>query len=222
MAVPLSSSTYQVLDGLSALLTVAIGLGFLILARKSRRLLHAAVGIGFCFMAVGFLFVAASHFQRTPDADASDVLRVACQLLGSLTLFMAYASAQASGRPRPAVIAYGALGATVALAVLLWWLPPSGVLPPLPEYVAVAYSLMAVSYLGCTILSGVGWHRRPSLARALVPLGFLCWTLSTYTWIFIALGAGDEFLPVVYAWRFTAIALILSAMLGPTLPKRGA
>lgn len=204
---------YVVLDGASALLAVAVAGGFLSIARWSRAGLHYLVAAGFTLLAFGFAFVAASHFGPELDADAADAMRIFSQLSGSLLLVFAYATYNLTGRAHAAIVIGASFGAVVALGAIFYWLvPPVSSLPPLPGYFAVAYALMALSFLGCTAFSGYGWHARPTWGRALVPLGFLCWTFSTYTWIFIVLAGADEFLPVVYSWRFAAILLMLWAM----------
>ncbi|HUR25949.1 MAG TPA: hypothetical protein VM327_08065 [Candidatus Thermoplasmatota archaeon] len=53
---------YFLLDGTSAILTLAVAAGFLSLARWSRSGLHYLVATGFTLLALGFAFVAASHF----------------------------------------------------------------------------------------------------------------------------------------------------------------
>jgi hypothetical protein len=204
---------YVVLDGASALLTLAVALGFMAIARWSRSGLHYLVASGFILLALGFAFVAASHFEGGVGATAADALRIFCQLSGSFLLLFAYGSYNLTGRAHAAVVVASAFGLVVALAAIVYWIvPPLASLPPLPEYFAFAYGLMSASFLGCALFSGYGWHRRPTLGRALVPLGFLCWTLSTYTWIFIVLADAGQFLPVVYSWRFAAILLMLGAM----------
>ena len=205
---------YVILDGASALLTLAVAGGFLAIARWSRSGLHYLVSAGFTLLALGFAFVSASHFGRGVDADVADAARIFCQLGGSLILLFAYGSYNFTGRAQVAVVVAASAGALVALAAIFYWLvPPAASLPPLPEYFAFAYGAMAATYLGCFLLSGYGWHKRPTLGRALVPFGFLCWTLSSYTWTFIVLSGTDQFLPVVYSWRFAAILLMLWAML---------
>ena len=205
--------SYVILDGASAMLTLAVAAGFVTIARWSRSGLHYLVATGFTLLATGFLFVSASHFGSPVDADAADAARIFCQLAGSLLLLFAYGSFHLTGKPHVAAVVLSAVGAAVALGAVFYWIvPPTASLPPLPEYFAVAYGLMSASYLGCFLLSGYGWHKRPTWGRALVPLGFLCWTLSTYTWIFIVLAGTDRFLPVVYAWRFAAILSMLWAM----------
>ncbi|HUR25950.1 MAG TPA: hypothetical protein VM327_08070 [Candidatus Thermoplasmatota archaeon] len=148
-------------------------------------------------------------------------MRIFSQLSGSLLLVFAYGTSNLTGRAHAAIVVAASFGAVVALGAIFYWLvPPAASLPPLPGYFAFAYALMSLSYLGCMAFSGYGWHQRPTWGRALVPLGFLCWTFSTYTWIFIVLAGTDKFLPVVYSWRFAAILSMLWAMVRrPRVPS---
>lgn len=208
MAIP---PTFLLLDVLSTALTLAVAAGFMWVASWSRQGLHAQLAGGFALLGTGFLFVALGHFQGGTEGDRLDATRIFLQLIGALTILLAYASHHRTGRPHPLAVAMGAVGGAVAFGALLWFIPPAGRLPPLPEYFALAYSVMTLAFLGCCALSGYGWHKRPTLGRALVPLGFLAWALSTYSWVFIVLG-DDQLLFVVYAWRFTAILLLIWAM----------
>jgi hypothetical protein len=161
------------------MLTVA--LGFLAIARLSRSPLHAMVALGFALLAVGFLFVAASHFGRV-GADLVDAVRIFCQLTGALVLVFAYGSYHLTGRVHGVLLLVASVGAVLALGVVFYWVvPPIQSLVLLPTYIAVAYGMMSACYLGCFLLSGYGWHKRPTWGRAMVPLAFLAWTLSTYT-----------------------------------------
>lgn len=215
----MAATAYVVLDAVSALLTFAVAGGFIWIARWSRQGLHAQVAAGFTLVGVGFLFVALGHAQGGTQGDRLDVARMLCQLTGALTLLLAYADYHGTHRPHPLAVAVGAVGGAAAVGTLLWAIPPLG-LPPLPLYFATTYALMGVAFFGCTVLSGYGWHRRPTWGRAMVPLAFLCWTFSSYTWIFITLDGADHFLPVVYAWRLAAILLMLWAMVRrPRLPS---
>jgi hypothetical protein len=213
---------YVILDGASALLTLAVAAGFLAIARWSRAGLHYLVASGFTLLAAGFAFVSASHFGSRVDADAADAVRLFCQLTGSLLLLFAYGSFHVTGKPHVVAVVLSAVGGVVGIGVLLHSANLLGAdLPSLQWYFAIAYSLMSMAYLGCALLSGYGWHKRPTWGRAMVPLGFLCWTLSTYTWIFIVLAGTDQFLPVVYTWRFAAVLLMLWAMVRrPRMPSR--
>lgn len=204
-------STFLVLDVLSCLLTLGIATGFLWLSRWSRQGLHAQLAAGFALMGVGFLFVALGHFEGGTEGDRLDATRIFLHVTGTLTLLLAYASHHGTGRPHPLAVALGAVGGAVAFGALLWFIPPAGRLPPLPQYFALAYAVMTFALLGCCALSGYGWHKRPTWGRALVPLGFLAWAMSTYSWVFIVLG-NDRLVFLVYAWRFTAILLLIWAM----------
>lgn len=210
----LAPLSYGLLDGVSALLTLAVAVGFLWVARWSRQGLHLLVATGFTLVAAGFLFVSASQFgSANLGPGAVDAGRMAFQMAGPFVLVLAYGQHHLTGRARVFGVGAAAAGALVALAGILWLLPPRGYLPPLPVYLAPAHALMAAAYFGCALLSGYGWHRRPTWGRAMVPLGFLAWAMSTYTWIFIDLGAGgDRFVPLAYGWRFAAILLMLWAM----------
>ena len=210
---------YVVLDVLSTSLTLAIAAGFLWVARWSRQGLHAQLCAGFALVGTGFLFVALGHFQDGTEGDRLDAARILLQRPGALTILLADASHHGSERPHPLAVAMGAVGGALAFAAVIWFIPPTGRLPPLPEYFAAAYAVMTFTFLGCSILSGYGWHKRPTLGRALVPLGFLAWAMSTYSWIFIVLGGDDRLVFVVYVWRFAAILLLIWAMVRrPRIP----
>jgi hypothetical protein len=205
---------FVLLDGASAFATLAVAAGFLSVARWSRSALHSLLTAGFTLLATGFLFVSASHFSPNVDATAADVVRIVCQLLGAFVLLAAYVDYHLTGRSHAVLAVLAAVASVASLAAILYWLvPPAAALPPLPTYFAATYALMSLAFLGCTLFAGFGWHKRPTWGRAMVPLGFLCWTFSTYTWIFIVLAGEDRFLPVVYSWRLAAILLMLWAML---------
>jgi hypothetical protein len=204
---------FVLLDGASAFATLAVAAGFLSVARWSRQALHYLLTAGFTLLATGFLFVSASHFGSGVDANLADVVRIVCQLLGAFVLLAAYADHHLTGKAHVVLALLASVATVVSLGAILYWLvPPAASLPPLPTYFAIAYACMAAAFLGCAFFAGFGWHKRPTWGRAMVPLGFLCWTFSTYTWIFIVLADAGAFLPVVYTWRLAAILLMLWAM----------
>jgi hypothetical protein len=215
--------SYVFLDGASAVLTLLVALGFWWVSRWTRQALHVLLSAGFTAVAAGFLLVSLSHFSDALTFDIVDGARLVLQLAGALLLAGAYAAHHLAGRPRAAAVVFASLAVFAALLALVWLLPPAGQITPLPEYFALAHTVMAACYFGCALLSGYGWHRRPTWGRAMVPFGFLAWALSTYTWIFIDLSPGDDtFLPVVYFWRFVAVLLMIWAMVRrPRYQARG-
>lgn len=211
-AVALGSEAYVVLDVLSTLLTLTVAGGFLALARMSRQGLHLFVAAGFGLLGLGFLFVAASHFGG-PEPEAGEAARVIGLLTGSLTLLLSYATFHAGGgRPSLAAVTLGVIGGTLIIGATLWFVPPVARLALSAPSLAAMHGTMTAAFLGCAAMAGYGWHQRPTWGRAMVPLGYLCWAFSSYTWIFIDLGDATRFLPLAYAWRFGALALVLWAM----------
>lgn len=212
-AMALSPQTYAALDALSTVLTLAVAIGFLAIARFTRQGLHVIIAAGFGLLGLGFLFVSASHFSAGPQLQAGEAARIIGLLAGSLTLLLAYTTVHGErGRPPVLAILLGAVGGTLTLGAALWFLPPVGRLALSPHSLSVAYATVTLAFLGCAILAGYGWHKRPTWGRALVPLGFLCWAFSSYTWIFIDIGGDSRFLVLAYTWRFAALALVLWAM----------
>jgi hypothetical protein len=217
-----AQSAYEILDAVSSVLTLGVAASFFLIARWSRKVLHLLVATGFMLIGAGFLFVSLSHYGADPGADVVDSVRILFQLTGALMLFLAYATHHGGGRPHTVAVAFGAFGGTVGMGILFWLLPTGADAPPLPAYFASADAVMTIAYLGCSGFAGYGWHKHPTWNRALVPLAFLGWAFSKYTWIFVVLGPDDRFLGVVYAWRFFAIALLLIAVAHrPRMKSRG-
>jgi peptidoglycan/LPS O-acetylase OafA/YrhL len=172
---------------------------------------------GFSLVATSFLFVSLGHFGAGTRGRL-EAARMLFHVAGALTLVLAYASHH-SRRRHPLTVLLAAAAGAAGVGLVLWLIPPLG-LPSSPGYVAATYAIVAACFLACAVLSGYGWHRRPTLGRALVPAGFHAWTFSAYTWIFITLEGTSGFLPVVYGWRFLAVALMLWAMLRrPRVPS---
>lgn len=205
----MQASTFVALDVLSMVLCVAVAAGFLWVLHWSRQGLHAQVAAGFTLLGTGYFFVAMGHFSGG-DGDLLNVARLFLQMTGVLTLLLAYADYHGAQRPHPLAVAVGAVGGATALAAVLYIIPPFG-LHVSPAYFATAYAMMALAFLGCTLLSGYGWHRRPTWGRAMVPLAFLFLTFSSYTWVIISISPSDAALPIVYAWRLAALGLMLWA-----------
>lgn len=219
MALPFGA--FLALDALAAALTLAV-VGFFALAwRRTRAPLHLLFATGFGLVALGFLAVSTSEFDLAREAEAWDAWRLASQTCGALVLLFGYLSARRHGAARP-LQAVGWAVAAVAVLVLLLYLvvPPTAELPRLDQAFVAAHLVQFLAYVGCVALSLEAYRRLPTAPNALVPAAFLAWSFSKYTWLLIDLSAAHALVPLVFVWRFSAIALLVTAIALPV--RRGA
>lgn len=221
MALPLAGLV--ALDALAALLLLGVAGFFVASWRRSGEPLHLLFAVGFGLVALGISAVFTAQFDLARRFEAWDALRLVGHTGGALVLALAYGSARLHGVARPArVLGWAAAAVAVLVALLYVALPPAFDLPNLADAFAAAHAVQFVAYLACVGLSLEGFRRAPTLENAFVPAAFLAYAFSKWTWLLIDLTADLEVVPFVLLWRFTAIGLLLAAVLSPFRPRGGA
>lgn len=204
---------FVLLDVLAAVLTLGVVAFFAAAWRRSGAPLHLLFAAGFGLVGAGFLAVSTSQFDLARTGEAWDAFRLATQTGGALTLLLAYLSARRHGAARPLqVLGWLAAAGGLGLLALYLLVPPADALPPLDDAFAFAHAVQFGAFLGCVALSLEAYRRSTGPAGALVPGAFLLWALSKYTWLLIDLTAAQDLVPLVFVWRFGAIALLLLAV----------
>ncbi|MCA1813656.1 MAG: hypothetical protein LC624_06865 [Halobacteriales archaeon] len=211
-----SPPLFVALDAVSAVLTLIVALFFARIWRLTGSALLLLFAVGFGLVGVGYFGVSVSQFDLAAPIGAWDALRIAGQLGGALVLLFAYVSHRVHGSPRPwTVLAWSAAGLSAIGALLFWAMPPFAQSPRLGEALPVLHGLMFLAYVACAVLALPGLLKQPTLDRALVPAAFLAWAATKYTWMVLDLlpqASTERLAPLVYCWRFLAIALLLAAI----------
>lgn len=207
------------LDLLSAAAVLGIAACFVVAHFRMRGGLALLLGIGFALLGVGLLTVSTSAFDLGPGDPYVDLLRLSTHTSAALVLAFAYVDAR-TGRSRPwRALAWASATSGILVALLSPLVETPVVLDARREWVA-AHAVQALCYAACFLLSGAALLRRPSARAALVPLGFLAYAVSKYTWLLIDLTGEKGLVPYVYLWRFLMVGLFLSALV-PALRKGG-
>jgi len=204
-------------DVVSALAALVLAGAFVALWRRSRAPLHILFATAFATLAVGMSVVSTSEFDLSGSHPAIDALRVVAHTAAPLMLVLGYRAAWRDLEARPARTALVSLGLSGGLAALLFFAPPSGAISAgtTSAGFAVAHALQFLLYLALVTLSARTFFRAPSWRRALVPLAFLAYSFSKYSWILIDLSEDRSLVALVYFWRFVTLALFLAALLIP-------
>jgi len=209
------------LDVAAAVLTGLVALFFGRTWRRTDDSLHLLFGVGFGLIALSFLAVSTSQFDLARPGEDWDAMRIAGQTGGALVLVFAYLSARRSGTARPWQVLGWLVAAALALfAGLYWAAPPYAALPTLYESFATAHAVQFAAYIGCAVMAFAGYRAAPSTDRALVPAAYLAWAFSKYTWFAIDVTGSEVVVPLVFAWRFAAIGLLLLAVALPARRSR--
>lgn len=207
------------LDLVSAAAVLGIAACFGLAWWRLRGPLPMLLCVGFALLGVGILTVSTSEFDLGASGPGADLLRLATHTSAALVLAFAYVDAR-TGRSRPwRALAWASAGTGLVVALLSPFLVPQVSFDPRREWL-VAHAVQALAYAACFLLSSAALLRRPSLRGALVPLGFLAYAISKYTWTLIDLTGDKGLVPYVYAWRFLMIGLLLWALL-PALREGG-
>lgn len=212
------------LDAVSALALIGLAAGFVALWRFTREPLHAVLSVAFATLAAGVSAVSASEFEVPSGSPWVDGFRMLCHTAAPIMLVIVYGSAHRSVRPRAAWPILVAFAAAALVTAIVWSLPPEGSFAIGTERNAlvVTHAFQFVLYLLLVVLSGRRFVERPSTRRALVPLAFMAYAFSKYTWTLIDLDGHQQLVPLVYLWRFVMIALIVTAFFAPLLRERRA
>lgn len=216
---------YFVLDVVSAAATLLAALFFVRAWLRSRAPLLLLLSIGFLLLCASYPFVAASEL-RDAGPDAYDVLRFAGQTGGALVLALAYAASHGGRAASPfPVLGWSAAVTAVLAGGLVAVVRLTVGLPRVDDVALVAHVVQALSFATCAALASTAYRRLPTIDRALVPLAFAVWALGKLTWVFIDMGSTLVALPIVYACRLAAIALVLLAVAlpvrAPSVPRAG-
>lgn len=219
MAPPLE--VFIALDVASAMFTLLVGVFFALFWSSTRDRLFLLFSAGFMLTALGFPAVTASQFNLGLQQGYWDVLRLGFLLGGAFVLLFAYMSLHWPGSARSLTLAgWASAGLSVLLMVLFAIVPPF-VSIPLPALLhPFAHIIISLAFAACALFSSAGLARRPSIDRALVPVGFLFFALSNYTWLLVDLSASINIVPLVYVWRLTAIWLFMTALRLPAHARR--
>jgi len=204
------------LDVVSALLTLALGALLVRTWALTRAPIALLLGVAFILLGASYATVTASQFDLGRSPDLWDELRLAGQTGASLVLFLTYLSSRASRNPVPFRVLAGAVGAlTVAVGLLDVVLPSLSARIPERQYFLGAHLVMAMAFGACAFMAARGFGQHPTRDRALVPLAFLFFAISKYTWFIIDLTRSDAPVGLIYAWRFAGIALLGFALVRP-------
>lgn len=204
-------------DLVSALAMLVVAAFFLVLWRQSRAPLHLLFGLAFATLALGISTVSTSEFDLTGQNTAVDAARILAHTSAPLMLVLGYwASWRGRGTTASATggVAFLVAG---ALALLLYSAPPAGSISAGSARNAfiVAHTLQFLLYLALVVLSARNFLRAPTVRRALVPLAFLAYSFSKYSWLLIDLSGDSRLVPFIYFWRFAMLGLMLAALLAP-------
>lgn len=206
-------------DLLSSLAMMSVAIAFFALWRRSRSSLHLLFAFAFATLAAGMSTVSTSEFDLTGASPLVDTVRIVTHTAAPLMFALGYWSHRRE-RPIPTwrVVAIS-FGVATVLGLLVWAAPPTGSvsLGSTRNAFVAAHALQFVLYLGVVVLSSGSLLRAPSWRRALVPLGFLAYAFSKYSWILIDLSGDTGLIAFIYFWRFTMLALLLLALMGPFL-----
>lgn len=214
MGVPVQA--YLVLDSVSAVLTAIVAGFFFVAARRTRATAHLLFGIGLLVVALSFTTVTASQFDLGRAPSVFDHLRIVGQLGGALVILFSYLSARTHGDPRTFhVLGMSVVAILGAYVVLFLFILPFGTFPDVEGLLAYGHAAMAIVWTLSALLSGRQWMKAPAWDRVLVPTAFVLFGVSKYTWFIIDLAGTNDVVLLVYVWRFSAIALLLVAMLLP-------
>lgn len=215
----MASDALLVLD----LVSGALVMGLAALCLRSfwalRAELPLLMSVGFALLGVGILTVATSAFDLTRADAYVDLVRLCAHTGAALAFAAAYLSARRPGGRRWRALGWAAAGTAVLVALVSPLAPPALQLGGREQWV-VAHAVQALAYGLCFLLAGSGTVARRGAGAALVPLGFLAYMLSKYTWLLIDLTGDLRVVPFVYLWRFLTIALFYAALV-PALRGEG-
>ena len=212
-----SLAAYLALDAVSAGLSLLIVGSFFRLWLRSRDSLHSLYATGFLIIGASFLSSAASEFNLAGPPLTVDAVQVSGPLVGAIVLLLAYVSFRRHGRARFwIVLAWTVSAVGLVFAFLYVVVPPFATLPDLGTYLPIAHAITFLVLLGCAGLSTRGFAKRPTVDRTLVPIGFLCLSLTKYTWLLFDLSRSEALPPFVYVWRLLGIAMFLLPIYLPT------
>lgn len=208
-----------VVDLVSASVMMLVAGAFFLLWRASRAPLHLLFAAAFATLATGISTVSTSEFDLTGSNGIVDVVRIVTHTAAPLMMVLGYVAVRRSAGPsvgKTIVVAFAAAG---ALAAAFYLLPPQGMVSAGTTRNAfiAAHVVQFILYLSLVVLSARNLLRAPSWRRALVPLGFLAYSFSKYSWILIDLSDDERLVPFIYFWRFTMLALFVSVVLTPFL-----
>lgn len=207
------------LDLVSAVAVLGVAACFGLAWWRLRGPLSMLLCVGFSLLGIGILTVSTSEFDLGAAGPGVDLLRLATHTSAALVLAFAYVDAR-TGRSRPwRALAWASAGTGLVVALLSPLLVPQVSLDPRREWL-VAHAVQATAYATCFLLSGAALLRKPGVRVALVPLGFLAYAFSKYTWMLIDLTGDRSLVPFVYAWRFLMVGLLLGALV-PALRAGG-
>jgi hypothetical protein len=208
------AGTLVVLDAVSAVLTLAVAAYFLRLWSGTRHPLHLLFSLGLALVGASYTTVSASAFDLGHTPEGWDQLRIAGQVGGALVIFFAYTSARSSnGRPYLA-LGYAAAGLSLLFAILYFAIPPVFTFPDMRTALVISHFVTTFAWLASAVLavsSVSGWG--PD--RLLVPMAFVAFAVSKYSWLLQDISGDPILIPYIYPWRFLGIVLLLAALLLP-------
>ncbi|HVM44846.1 MAG TPA: hypothetical protein VM582_02830 [Candidatus Thermoplasmatota archaeon] len=204
-------------DLASAAGTMLLAGAFGLLWARSRVRLHLLFSAAFATLAVGLTTVGASAFEVVGSGGWLDALRIVCHTAAPVMLVTGYWLAQEERRLHALVIVALSLGVAAALAAGLWAVASFSGAADTRRSFLVAHAIQFALYLALVVLSGRNFVARPTWRRAFVPLAFISYAFSKYTWLIIDLDGDLQLVPLVYAWRILTIGLLLAALLAPFL-----
>lgn len=208
-----------VIDVVSGIAMLGLAAAFFALWRFTRDALHLLFGLALAVLAVGISIVSASEFDVARASEIADGVRIIGQTAAPLMLATAYWFARIDRPVNAWGIALASLAVATAFAALAYVLPPAGgfAMGSLRNTFLLSHALQFVLYLALVVLSARSFTRRPGTRRALVPVAFLAYAFSKYTWVLIDVQGDTRLVPAIYFWRFLMLGLLVAALAMPFL-----
>lgn len=205
------------LDLVACAVTLLLVAFFLLEWGRLRDPASLLLAAGFALVAGSFLTISASTFDLDGSTAALDGARLAGQTGGAFVILLALLARRLPRGAAALALGWSVVAASLVGAGAFASMAVRGDIP-LRAFVP-AHAAQTLAYACCVVLAA-GRGRGAALGRTLLPLGFVAWALSKFTWLLIDLTEGVDLVPYVYALRFAALALMLLALL-PREDARG-